>query len=102
MDRTAPESGTARSLIQTSAEALRFPAGRPKFPNLDPRSRHRPSDEVVRELVARRFGHCDVLPRATDRSASEPGPRQLHVIKELPQSGRCLGWWGRTPTGRHR
>jgi hypothetical protein len=43
VDRTAPESGTARSLIQTSAEALRFPAERPKFPNLDPSSLRRPA-----------------------------------------------------------
>ena len=30
MDLTAPESGTALSLITTSAEAFRFPAGTPE------------------------------------------------------------------------
>jgi hypothetical protein len=29
VDRAALESGTAQSLIQTSAEAIRFPAGSP-------------------------------------------------------------------------
>ena len=51
MDRTAPQSGTARSLIQTPAEALRFPAEIPKFPNLDPNLLRMPA-AVSRRSVA--------------------------------------------------
>jgi hypothetical protein len=41
--RTAPASGTARSLIQTSAEALRFPAGSPMPRCSGPRFLRRPA-----------------------------------------------------------
>jgi hypothetical protein len=51
MDRAAPENGTARSLIQTSARALRSPAGRPKFPKRDPSPQRRPAAEMRRSAA---------------------------------------------------
>jgi hypothetical protein len=67
VDQPVQASGTARSLIQTSDEALRFPAGTPRCPNSDPSSRHMPA-AVMRRSVA-----TSACPRRPDRSALGSG-----------------------------
>jgi hypothetical protein len=91
VDRAAPESGTARSLIQTSAEALRFPAGTPKPQYLDPSSLRMPA------AARRRLAAASAYLRRRDRwalgSRTVPAPAldqrwQVRSIPYLVQGSR--------------
>ena len=79
VDRTAPESGTARSLIATLAEALRFPAGRPTPRYSDPSSLRMPA--AARRIRAASF--VNHRPSALPALMSSPA-RVLASVRRQP------------------
>jgi hypothetical protein len=82
VDRTAPQSGTARSLIQTSAEALGFPAEIPKFPNLDPNLLRMPAAVSRRSVATSAYPRTRALPA----SGFDRGPVRVSGVR-----GACTG-----------
>jgi hypothetical protein len=84
VDRIAPESGTARSLIQTSAEALRFPAGSPK-------PRYRGSSSLrMPAAVHRRWAAMSADPRPPDRTDRRSDIPDLVLVLVLVSGRRRL------------
>jgi hypothetical protein len=86
VDRAAPEIGTVRSLIQTSAEALRFPAGRPTFPKRDPSPLRRPV------AVTRRSAASFSDPRPLALPGTESRRAGMVLVSDRREPQPHSGW----------